>query len=82
MERFDDSRTLFAQVENISPNYPNVYYKKAKANILENDFEEALKNYNQALNLLPEENMIEGNINLGAFRNYQSLIRKEINLIK
>lgn len=82
MERFDDSRALFAQVENISPNYPNVYYKKAKANILENDFEEALKNYNQALNLLPEENMIEGGINLRAFRDYQSLIRKEINLIK
>ena len=78
----NESNLIFFRLEQIAPRYPNVYYKKAKSNILENDFNEALKNYNQALNLLPKENMIEGDINLRAFRNYQSLIRKEINLIK
>lgn len=78
----DKASIMFFELEKMAPRYPNVYYKKAKNNILRGDIIEALKNYNQVLQLLPEEDRIEGDINLKAFKNYQALIKKEINLIK
>ncbi|HOZ53330.1 MAG TPA: O-antigen ligase family protein [bacterium] len=78
----DKANIMFSKLEKMASRYPNIYYKKAKNNVLEGNIDEALINYNQVLQLLPEEYKIEGDINLRAFKNYQELIKKEINLIK
>lgn len=81
-EKIGKAEVVFLELEKRSPDYPNVYYKKAKKDVFKRDFSEALINYHQALSLLPEESLIEGEVNLRAFKNYATLIEEEINLIK
>lgn len=79
---FTQSQEIFTKLESQSPFYSNIYFKQAQLNVLQKDKEAAILKYEQALNLLPEESLVNGDINLNSLLNYKNLINAKMEILK
>lgn len=79
---FIESQEIFTELSARSPFYSYIYFKQAQLNILQKDKEGALLNYEKALNLLPEESLVNGDINLNSLLDYKNLINIKIESLK
>ncbi len=77
-EKFSEADIYFSKLQQKSPYYPNVYFKLAEAEEYQANFNEAKKYYNQVLGLLPDENLVNSDINLKALRNYKKLVETKL----
>jgi tetratricopeptide (TPR) repeat protein len=82
MENFSEADIYFSKLQQKSPYYPNVYFKLAEAEEYQSNFNEAQKYYNQVLELLPDENLVNSDINLRALQNYKKLVEMKLKKIE
>jgi len=78
MENFSEADIYFSKLQQKSPYYPNVYFKLAEAKEYQSNFNEAQKYYNQVLELLPDENLVNSDINLRALQNYKKVVETKL----
>lgn len=78
---FVEAEKVFNILELRSPQYPNIYYKKAKMEILKSDFILAKKYLEKTLSLLPDDSEVESEINLKALKSYKKMINNDLNSI-
>lgn len=79
---FDNAEKLFNILEEKSPYYPYIYYKKARMYFLQSDFLSAVVNYKKVLSLLPDENNLKNKSDLKYLLFYKNIINKEISSIE
>lgn len=79
---FSTSDDFFGKLKYRSKYYPDIYNKEAKTNYFRGNISGALDCYYQALFLLPEEDEIDGEINLKSLRYYKSFIKSNINFLE
>lgn len=78
LDRLEESWEMFYQLEKTSPFYPDLYLKEAHLARWQKNNDLAREKYKKALSLLPEEESVEGDINLQAWRYYYNLINNNL----
>ena len=76
--KFDESWTMFYELEKTSPFYPDIYLKEARLAQLQKNNDLAREKYQKVLELLPAEEEVEGDINLGALLHYKRIINNSL----
>jgi hypothetical protein len=76
--KFDESWEMFYELEKISPFYPDIYLKEARLAQLQKNNDLAREKYQKVLELLPAEEAVEGDINLGALLHYKRIINNSL----
>lgn len=76
--KFDKSWTMFYELEKTSPFYPDIYLKEARLAQLQKNNDLAREKYQKVLELLPAEEEVEGDINLGALLHYKRIINNSL----
>lgn len=81
LENFSDSDEIFKDLQWKSPNYPRIYFNRAKAEIIKENYEVAKDYLEITLNLLPSEDELDSKTNLKALKSYKNKVSSEIILV-
>jgi len=79
---FTSSADFFIKLKYCSISYPDIYNKEARTQQLRGDIESALDNYYQVMFLLPDEDEVDGDINLKSLHYYKNFIKAEIDSLE
>ncbi len=78
VERFDEAELLLEELKERSPYYPNTYLAIAKKEFFKENFDLAIDEFKNVLDLLPEIDNIEREKNKEALQLYKYLVHREI----